>query len=185
LRTWYQTVGRHGRVLQREPGSSRLSFSVWRKAGRRSAVDGAMVERAGQCDHRPHDRLAADGTDALLGRADGDDRRLRGFSTAVKLSTAYMPRFEIVNVPPSSPPARSFASAARPTRSARTPGDLGEREPARRCGSGHDETLGCSDGEADVRARVKEDCFLGELRVHLAMTHERLRAYFREDVRDR
>src|SRR5438105_2268076 len=43
-----------------------------------------------------------------------------GLRTATNWSTSNMPRFEIVNVPPSRSSARSFASRARPTRSPRT-----------------------------------------------------------------
>src|SRR5206468_11842574 len=49
---------------------------------------------------------------------------------------------------------------------------------------GYDETLRRGDGEADVRARVEEDRLLAELRVHLAMAHERLRGDLRQDVGD-
>src|SRR3954469_25988462 len=114
--------GRHGREsYSASPGSSRLSFRVWRKAaaGAPSTARWSNVQvrvTMGRTAVSPptattRSSVAPTATIAACG----------GVSTAVKLSTAYMPRFEIVKVPPSRSSARSFASRARPTRSARAP----------------------------------------------------------------
>src|SRR5438034_4927405 len=114
--------GRHGREsYSASPGSSRLSFSVWRKAaaGAPSTARWSNVPvrvTIGRTAVSP-----ATGTTRSSVAPTATIAACGGFSTAVKRSTAYMPRFEIVNVPPSRSSARSFASRARPTRSARTP----------------------------------------------------------------
>src|SRR5215471_14455618 len=112
---------RHPRSYRASPGSSRLSLSVRRKAaaGAPSTARWSNVPVSvtiGRTAVPPstgttRSSVAPTATIAACG----------GFSTAVKLSTAYMPRFEIVKVPPSRSSARSLFSRARPTRSARTP----------------------------------------------------------------
>src|SRR3954452_2549844 len=119
--------GRHRREsYSASPGSSRLSFSVWRKAaaGAPSTARWSKVQvrvTIGRTAVSPPTPSGGTGTTRSSVAPTATIAACGGFSTAVKLSTAYMPRFEIVNVPPSRSSARSFASRARPTRSARTP----------------------------------------------------------------
>ena len=63
-------------------------------------------------------------------------------------------------------------------------GNLDQRESLRTVDHRHNEALRRGDGKTDVRARMEEDRLRRELRVHLAVPHERLRADLREDVGD-
>ena len=86
-------------------------------------------------------------------------------------STPYMPRFEIVNVPPSRSACCSLLVARARDDVGAGGGDLGDREPVGAADHRDDEAALGRDGEPDVGGREELDRVAGEVRVHLAVAH--------------
>ena len=99
-----------------------------------------------------------------------------GLSTAMNWSMSYMPRFEIVNVPPSRSSAAQLAVARAADEIGAHLRDLRDRQPLRAAHDRDDEPLRRGDRDADVGAREDEQRVVRELDVHVAVAHQRLRA---------
>ena len=161
---------RERRVLEAAPSASGGS----RRAGAPSTARWSNVPR--QRHHRPHDGSPSTATTRSSVAPTATIAACGGLSTAVKLSTRVHAEVRDRERAALEVLRAQLASRARPT----SVGARGRRsrraEPLGAADHRHDEALRRGDGDADVRARVEEDRVLGELRVHLAVPHERLRA---------
>ena len=100
-------------------------------------------------------------------------------------SIPYMPRFEIVKVPPSRSDCCSFPPRARSTISCACGGDLGDRLPLASLDDRNDEPVRDRNGDADVRGRIQLDGVAFVERVHCAVTHQRGRGDLGQEIGDR
>ena len=100
-------------------------------------------------------------------------------------SIPYMPRFEIVKVPPSRSDCCSFPARARSTISCACGSDLGDRLPLASLDDRNDEPVRDRYGDADVRGRVQLDGVTFVERVHRAVTHQRGGGNLGQEIGDR